>query len=453
MDDDIRRVASITGLEYPISSVVLQFYRWNEDRLLNKFMESPSSVLEAVGEPNSDILTSSQPSPRPKKRARLTPVEFVCGICFDTPDREDVRTLRCDHAYCQGCWEAYISSKVKEEGQCFFQCMSEDCKTVVDEPFIAKVVDEACCTRYKELLRQSFLIANSNLRFCPHPSCTETVSCPGGRGSTLLTVVPVVQCGQKHTFCFGCGMDSDHRPLICKWIPMWLKNAREDAGTSQWIKANTRTCPKCENNIEKAGGCNRILCRHCNYQFCWMCMKNWDVHGYNDSVCSTWKEPEPDQEKTQAQANLEKWLFYFDRFNNHELSAKLDQELVERTAEKMLEVQQTSQLSWIESKFIQEAVDELTRCRVSLKWSYTMAYFLNPGNQKHIFEDLQADLEKAVEALSQMLEEPIEDETVKGLRQRMMDKTVYVKGRHEILLSDTAAGLLEGRWEWIDSSN
>ena len=77
-------------------------------------------------------------------------------------------------------------------------------------------------------------------------------------------------------------------------------------------------------------------------------MKNWDEHGYNDSVCSTWKEPEPDEEKTAAQANLEKWLFYFDRFNNHELSAKLDQELVERTAEKMLEIQQTGQLSWIE---------------------------------------------------------------------------------------------------------
>ena len=33
------------------------------------------------------------------------------------------------------------------------------------------------------------------------------------------------------------------------------ENTREDAGTSQWIKANTRTCPKCENNIEKNGGC------------------------------------------------------------------------------------------------------------------------------------------------------------------------------------------------------
>lgn len=39
---------------------------------------------------------------------------------------------------------------------------------------------------------------------------------------------------------------------------------------------------------------------------------------------------------------------------------------------------------------MQEAVDELTECRVSLKWSYVMAYFMQPGNQKQIFEDIQA---------------------------------------------------------------
>jgi len=51
---------------------------------------------------------------------------------------------------------------------------------------------------------------------------------------------------------------------------------------------------------------------------------------------------------TVATKNLEKWLFYFDRFNNHEISAKLDQALCEATEEKMVEVQKASDLSWIE---------------------------------------------------------------------------------------------------------
>lgn len=118
-------------------------------------------------------------------------------------------------------------------------------------PSLAKAVID----RFKELRRQSYVTANPDLKFCPHPSCTETISCSGGRGSSLLTEVPVVTCAQSHSFCFGCGFDSDHRPLICPLISSWIKNAREDAGTSQWIKANTRSCPKCRNNIEKNGGC------------------------------------------------------------------------------------------------------------------------------------------------------------------------------------------------------
>lgn len=39
---------------------------------------------------------------------------------------------------------------------------------------------------------------------------------------------------------------------------------------------------------------------------------------------------------------------------------------------------------------------------------------------------VHSDLEKAVEQLSQMLQEPVEAETVKDLRQRMIDKTVRV---------------------------
>jgi hypothetical protein len=60
------------------------------------------------------------------------------------------------------------------------------------------------------------------------------------------------------------------------------------------------------------------------------------------------QEPERDETMTMATKNLEKWLFYFDRFNNHELSAKLDQALCEATEEKMVEVQEASDLSWIE---------------------------------------------------------------------------------------------------------
>ncbi|TFK81924.1 hypothetical protein K466DRAFT_501272 [Polyporus arcularius HHB13444] len=453
IDGDISHVGNIIGIETPIASILLRHFNWNTDRLIEQFLESATSVLEAAGEPEPRD-DSMDLSPPPAKRARLEspvppPSEFMCPVCCDD-EPPAVFRLRCNHSFCTPCWQTYVTSKIKDEGQCTFRCMHDHCRTVVDSRSIAKLVESSVNDRYKELILQSYVGAHPNLRFCPHPGCSETVSCPPGVRSSVTTEVPTVRCGQDHVFCFGCGFDSDHRPLICKFVKMWLKNAREDAGTSQWIKANTRTCPKCENNIEKNGGCNRILCRHCNFQFCWLCMKNWDVHGYNNAVCNAWKEPDPDEVKTAAKANLDKWLFYFDRFNNHEISARLDEELCTRTEEKMVEWQETSKMSWIESTFMRDAVNELTRCRVTLKWSYAMAYFLVAGNQKQIFEDIQADLEKAVEDLSQLLDEPVDADSVKSLRQRMMDKTVYVRGRHEILLQDTAEGLADGRWEWTE---
>ena len=77
------------------------------------------------------------------------------------------------------------------------------------------------------------------------------------------------------------------------------------------------------------------------------------------------------------------------------------------------------------------------------------------------------DLERAVEELSELIEAPIDPETIMTLRQKVTDKTVsplvgvlprddgltcvgqvYVQKRNEIMLEDTAKGYLDGRWSW-----
>lgn len=55
----------------------------------------------------------------------------------------------------------------------------------------------------------------------------------------------------------------------------------------------------------------------------------------------------------------------------------------------MEEMQITSDLTWIEVQFMKKAVDEVFKCRMTLKWTYAMAYYLELGNQKELFEDNQ----------------------------------------------------------------
>jgi ariadne-1 len=139
---------------------------------------------------------------------------------------------------------------------------------------------------------------------------------------------------------------------------------------------------------------------------------------------------------------------YFNRFANHEQSAKLDRDLYSKTEKKMEKLQLTTNLTWIEVQFLKKAVDTLTECRMTLKWTYCMAFYLKRNNMTELFEDNQRDLESATENLSEQLEAEIEPETIPTLRQKVTDLTVYVSRRREILLSDTAQGFEEGRWEW-----
>lgn len=60
-----------------------------------------------------------------------------------------------------------------------------------------------------------------------------------------------------------------------------------------------------------------------------------------------------------------------------------------KTEKKMEEMQITSNLSWIEVQFAKKAADELFKCRMTLKWTYAMAYYLQKDNQKDIFEGNQ----------------------------------------------------------------
>jgi len=301
----------------------------------------------------------------------------------------------------------------------------------------------------------------------------QPVSCPSASSkSSLASIVPTVSCGargiggcsesqsqqfglglqgKEHKFCFGCPIEMDHRPVVCGVAKMWLKKCRDDSETANWIKSNTKECSNCQSTIEKNGGCNHMTCKKCKHEFCWVCMGPWSEHGTSWYSCNRYDEKngvDARDIQSKSRASLERYLHYYNRWANHEQSAKLSLDLYAKTEKKMEEMQITSALTWIEVQFMKKAVEEVDKCRTTLKWTYCMAYYLAKGNEKDLFEDNQRDLEKAVEDLSELLESPIEAENIPTLRQQVTNKTVYVHKRNEIVLEDTAHGFLEGRWKW-----
>lgn len=264
------------------------------------------------------------------------------------------------------------------------------------------------------------------------------------KSKDLNKIVPTVHCDCAHMFCFGCTL-TDHQPAPCSLVKKWLKKCEDDSETANWISANTKECPKCVSTIEKNGGCNHMTCRKCRHEFCWMCMGVWSEHGTSWYNCNRFEEKSgADARDAQAKSrqSLERYLHYYNRYANHEQSAKLDKDIYLKTEKKMQQLQNSTGMSWIEVQFLDQASQALQQCRQVLKWTYAFAYYLARNNLTEIFEDNQKDLEMAVENLSEMFEKPIDQ--LQGLKVEMMDKTSYCTKRRIILLNDTAENLRQG---------
>ncbi|KAJ7834535.1 hypothetical protein B0H14DRAFT_2590814 [Mycena olivaceomarginata] len=186
-----------------------------------------------------------------------------------------------------------------------------------------------------------------------------------------------------------------------------------------------------------------MTCKQCKHEFCWVCMGSWPEHGTARHSCNRYDETGGVDARDSQSKSPARYLHYYSRWVNHDQSAKLGLGLIAKTEKKIEEMHITNSktLTRIEVQLMKKAAEELEKCRLTLKWTYAMAYYLAKGNQKDLFEDNQRDLERAVEELAELSESPIEPEK---LRQRVTDKTVYVQKRNVIVLEDTADGFLEG---------
>jgi ariadne-1 len=174
-------------------------------------------------------------------------------------------------------------------------------------------------------------------------------------------------------------------------------------------------------------------------------MGPWSEHGTSWYNCNRYEEKSGNEARdaqARSRQSLERYLHYYNRYANHEQSAKLDKDLYLKTEKKMTSLQTSSGMSWIEVQFLDTASHALQQCRQTLKWTYAFAFYLARNNLTEIFEDNQKDLEMAVENLSEMFEKPTSE--LADLKVDILDKTAYCNRRRLILLNDTALNLSKG---------
>ncbi|KKY28327.1 putative ibr domain-containing protein [Diplodia seriata] len=267
-----------------------------------------------------------------------------------------------------------------------------------------------------------------------------------GLGDDVAGVVKIAKAGSDFmcdicadddpdldTFAMRCG----HRFCVPCW-KQYLYTKIKDEGEAARIKCPGSDC----NRIVDSKSLELLVAEDLKARYHVLLTRTW----YN---CNRYEEKsghEARDAQAKSRQSLERYLHYYNRYANHEQSAKLDKDIYLKTERKMMQLQTTSGMSWIEVQFLEQASQALQQCRQTLKWTYAFAYYLARNNLTEIFEDNQKDLEMAVENLSEMFEKPVDQ--LSDLKVEMMDKTSYCNRRRVILLSDTADNLKSGNWEF-----
>ena len=148
-----------------------------------------------------------------------------------------------------------------------------------------------------------------------------------------------------------------------------------------------------------------------------------------------------------ARENLARYMHYFTRYQAHSQSLELEDKLSKQVEQRIYEMQAES-MSFTEQQAIYKAFDVLQQCRRTLQYTYAFAFYLYRNNQAEVFEQNQADLERATEALSGFLEQEIDAE--QNISIQLMDKTRYCDQRRNVLLDHCKEGYSEHYWGGLD---
>ena len=430
----IRELAEVLGLTSAAASVLLREYSYSKERVLEQYTLDTDAVLNKCG------VYHRVAKPVVVATKNATGAETTCPICYD--DVSSTLAMPCGHAFCLECWCDFCTNAVKEGPSCASTtCPQAGCSERVTEDEFAAALggnvvpldtdaspppvgspsratslkQPPLWIKYNEFLLRNFVESNPLTRWCPGLGC-ERVACAES-AAAMEGENNVAHCtGCTSRFCMLCGSEP-HAPVPCRDLRKWTEKCRNESETANWILANTKSCPKCYSRIEKNQGCNHMTCQRCKFEFCWICMGDWNDHGANTGgyyKCSRYRDSEEaTSDSARAKRELDRYLHYYRRYHAHQEAETFARRQLQETEMRMVALQEASSgdSKWTDVEFLKAANVQLVECRRVLKYTYVFAYYL-PTTQtaaRDRFEHHQEMLERFTENLSELSEKPISD--------------------------------------------
>lgn len=123
-DKQIQEVANILSQPPQAAAILLRYFRWKKEELIDKYFQDTDKVLEDAG--------LGQDADAHPPRVEKVP-GFMCDICCEDDADLETFAMRCGHRFCVDCYKHYLEGKIKDEGEAArIRCPGDGCNRIVD---------------------------------------------------------------------------------------------------------------------------------------------------------------------------------------------------------------------------------------------------------------------------------------------------------------------------------
>ena len=189
-------------LERNQAILAMIYYKWNIDNLDNWYEDVDQNKVNA----------GIELSPKKIEEFKQKGIESfgdTCLVCFEEKN-DDFYSLSCGHQFCAGCWEEYLTEKLKTPlGALQVKCQQEGCTCIVPEETYKKFIkDKTLLEKLDKAISKNFINRNEDLRQCPNPHCHLYAK-------SNMHSAREIKCKCGTSYCFKCSKES-HRPCTCE---------------------------------------------------------------------------------------------------------------------------------------------------------------------------------------------------------------------------------------------
>ncbi|KAM0857919.1 hypothetical protein ACQ4PT_048158 [Festuca glaucescens] len=386
-EERIATVADLIQVPRSFAALVLRHCNWSSMVVQDRWFSDERRVRQAVGLPSSGVPVA----------VKRNDVPLTCALCFDEYSPGQMRSAGCAHFYCRACWRGYLHAAVEDGARCLsLRCPDPSCSAAVVRD-LYDVADEEDRRRYDRFALRSYVEESKRMRWCPSPrGCALAVEyLDGEQCSETLDVV----CSCGHGFCILCAEEA-HRPVTCGTVREWMAKNSSESETTNWVLANAKHCPKCRRPIEKSSGCNHMTCSSpCHHQFCWLCLGDWRPHVTGIYQCNRYVDVDgADHRREQAQASLDRYLHYYERWAAHELSRQRARDDMFELESALAACGENADEAHTQIGFLMDAYTQILEGRRMLRWTYAYGFYAE-GAKLTLLECLQGEAEASLERL------------------------------------------------------